>query len=114
MSVTPKHPNDEVIRAYLDGKVVQYRYDPSNEWVDHSLDRPDIYGRPPGLLHSEGQWRVKPEPRVLYVLFDGDRAMNARHTEAGARRLKQIIHDRDCGRRPPRVINVVRMVEQPE
>ncbi len=64
------HKNDAVIRAMLDGKVVQYRYTDLEgaAWSDYEVGV--VY---PNILDNEGEeeWRIKPTPRVLWVVFNG-------------------------------------------
>ncbi len=62
-----KHPNDEVIRAWLEGKTVQYRWKEGVEWEDHNMSD---YGTPNFLdQEDEGTWRIKPEIKVLWAVF---------------------------------------------
>ncbi len=63
-----KHKNDEVIRAWLDGKTIQSRYK-ETVWYDHFKGD----GRPNLTIFDEradDEWRIKPEPKKLWVVYD--------------------------------------------
>ncbi len=67
-----KHKNDEVIRAWLDGKTVQYRYAGEDEcWVSFAHFAHGVTRNPDFLdENSLGEWRIKPEPNNLWVVYD--------------------------------------------
>lgn len=57
----------EVVKAFAEGKTVQYRSQLTGDWRDSS-------GAP--TFDSSYEWRVKPEPKVirLWLRPDGSRA----------------------------------------
>ncbi len=62
-----KHPNDEVIRAWLEGKTVQYQWQGGSDWEDHNMSD---YGTPNILdQEDEGTWRIKPELKIVWAVY---------------------------------------------
>ncbi len=77
-----KHKNDTVIRAWLDGKTVQYQQSPGHVWVDHTMT---VYACPNFVYQADGgAWRIKPEPRVLWAVFKDILLHGAYSTEYSA------------------------------
>ena len=59
-----KHPHDEVIRAWLDGKTVQLKY--NGEWFDLGA----VTSRKPvPYFDPHKEYRIKPEDPDVYVSF---------------------------------------------
>ncbi len=52
-----------ILEALMDGKAVQYKT-LGEEWMDYLPDVPDAT---PAVLSIHYKWRIKPEPRVIYV-----------------------------------------------
>ncbi len=52
------HKHAEVIKAWADGKAVQYRYSPCEEWYDLTSSYPNWM--------PEYEYRIKPEPKPDY------------------------------------------------
>ncbi len=68
---TKKHPHDAVIRAWLDGKTVQYKH--GGEWLDMLTQPGDGGTMPAFLIHREH--RIKPEDQDVFVFmsaYNGD------------------------------------------
>ena len=70
--MSTKHPHDEVIRAYLDGRTVQMVVDDEGTWADlppFTEHRDQYMPR----FYSHTNYRIKPEPRWKWagLLADG-------------------------------------------
>lgn len=59
-----KHPHDEIIRAWLDGKTVQFKY--GGEWISLSAV---MAGKSLYAFHVSTEHRIKPEDPDVYVSF---------------------------------------------
>ena len=65
----------EVIKAWADGKEIQWRYvEPGNNWVTYSsADRPST------MLFSADQsceWRIKPETKTGWIIIYNDNTLS--------------------------------------
>jgi hypothetical protein len=61
--------NAEVIKAWADGKIIQYiplysESDPA-DWVDFNVESEGAWG--PWSCAPEYQWRIKPETKTIWV-----------------------------------------------
>jgi hypothetical protein len=54
--------HDEVIRAWLDGKDIQYKYKNDTKWLDTSKE---VSVNP--MTYNELMWRIKPEARTIVI-----------------------------------------------
>ena len=58
----------EVIKAWADGKTVQYRDDVDEQWFDHNIHHPEWYDyRPLAWTDDRGEWRIKPERKTGWI-----------------------------------------------
>jgi hypothetical protein len=62
MQVNKPHPNAEIIKAWADGKAIQFH--DGFGWVDFDNSR---YNGP--WLTVAMQWRVKPEPKPDVIMY---------------------------------------------
>lgn len=63
------HPNAEVIKAWAEGKVIQWFNDEDKVWTDYDAHM-DCYGP---WSNSDDVWRIKPETKpdvVKYACVD--------------------------------------------
>lgn len=59
------HKYAEVIKAWADGKDVQYKHEDEEKWTDY------VDGNGLGFQHPNFLWRIKPEPKKAGdVLYD--------------------------------------------
>lgn len=52
-----KYPHDELVRAWLDGKTIQFR-ERDDIWLD--MDGPDVATKMPHFYRHGTQYRIKP------------------------------------------------------
>jgi hypothetical protein len=53
----------DLIRAVLDGKTVQFREGPRDDWYEYGHP----WAIPQMIQHPEWEWRLKPEPLVWFM-----------------------------------------------
>lgn len=79
-----KHPHDAVIRAWLDGKTIQYQHPVAETWND--VTRRGDEGTP-AFLKME-TWRIKPEDPDVYVNMYGYNGATSPNEIGRGRRVK--------------------------
>jgi hypothetical protein len=59
------HPNADVIIAWAEGKIVQYRSHVTAAWIDHCYNKS---AAPPHFSNANGgEWRIKPEVKTGWI-----------------------------------------------
>jgi hypothetical protein len=68
MQVNKPHPNAEIIKAWADGKAIQFQSMDTGKWID--LGGPD--DADPHVMPWDStlcNWRVKPEPKPDVIMY---------------------------------------------